>query len=181
MKRYFWIVILCIGGYGLYWTWNSMDLVENVKNKNDFETPIVIQNPIVNSYKNNFRNIHLTAKKAELFQKRGVTRLYIVDGKVFSPKQEGQFSRFTSKLGIWNQNKKTLMLQKDVVIVLQDGKIIQSNKLTYDDVSGIINSTNQVTVIDDFNTSKILGSSMLYDTKKDRLQITYPKMFLLIN
>lgn len=180
MKKYFWIIVLCIGGYGLYWTWNSMDLVENVAIETNFENPIVIQNPIINNFKNNFRNIQLTADKAELFQKRGITRLYVVKGKVFSAQKENQFSRFTAKLAFLDQKQKTLMLREDVVILLRDGKTIRSDNLTYNDNSGIISTNSQVTITD-INASKIVGSAMQYDTKKDRLQITYPKMSLLLN
>jgi len=180
MKKYFWFTIFCVVSYGLYWVWNSMDFVENIKIKHNFENPIVIQNPIINSFKKSFRNIHLIAKKAELFQKRNITNLYIVEGEVFSTKTEQPSSWFKAKMGILNQNKKTLVLKKDVMIELQDGKKIVSEELTYNELTGII-STNSDVTITDIDASKILGSAMQYDTNKDRLQISYPKMFLILN
>ena len=180
MKKYFWFTIFCVVSYGLYWVWNSMDFVENIKIKYNLENPIVIQNPIINSFKKNYRNIHLIAKKAELFQSQNISHLYIVEGEVFSTKKEQPTSWFKAKMGILNQNKKTLVLQNDVMIELQDGKKIVSKELTYNALTGII-STNSDVTITDIDTSIILGSAMEYDTNKDRLQISNPKMFLIIN
>ena len=180
MKIYFWFVIFWVVSYGLYWVWNSIDFVENIKIKHNFENPIVIQNPIINSFKKSYRNLHLIAKKAELFQKQNIINLYIVEGEVFSSEKELSSSWFKAKMGILNQNRKTLVLQKDVVIELQDGKKIVSEELTYNESTGIISTNSDITVTD-IDTSKILGSAMQYDTNKGRLQISYPKMFLIIN
>ena len=180
MKKYFWIIIFCVVSYGLHWTWNSMDFTENIKIKNKFENPIVIQNPIINSFKNNYRNIHIIAKKAELFQKQNITNLYIVEGEVFSAQEKIPSSWFRAEMGILNQNKRILVLQKDVMIELQDGKKIVSEELTYNESTGII-STDSAVIITDIDASKILGSALQYDMNKDRLQISDPKMSLIIN
>lgn len=179
MMKYLWFTVFCVASYGLYWIWNSIDFVENIKIRHKFENPIVIQNPIINSFKKNHRNIHLIAQKAELFQKQNITKLYFVEGEVFSAIKEQSPSWFKAKMGILNQNKKTLVLQKDVMIKRWDGKKIVSEELTYNKSTGII-STNLDVTITDIDASKILGSAMQYDTNKDRLQISYPKMSLII-
>lgn len=180
MKKVFWMVIFFVVAYGLYWIWNSLDLAENKAIVNPFENPIVIVNPVISGFDKSNKNIKIVAKKAEIYQKQSITRLFEIEGEVFSQKEVGQSLRFKAKIGTLNQTNKTLILQKNVTIKLHDGKIISSDELTYNNLTGIV-STDTSVVVTDISGSKVRGSAMMYNIREVILQIKYPRMSLIID
>ncbi len=179
MRYIKWGILSIIVFIVAYFIWQSDD-VENIDTivSND-EAPIVLLNPELLDYELNKIKWQISAAEAYIYEKKNVTQLKKINGRILSEDPRKKPTLITAESGVLRTNLKTISVKGNVHVSFDNGQKVSTEELIIDQRKETI--YNQVDVIVESKQDTITASSMNYDIKKGRLFLVKPRIMFIIN
>ena len=162
-----------------YFLWETNFDNEGHLNNLENEQPLVFDEPKLFEYKNNKLRWWFKANKALSYDKKKLTQIHNISGKLFFGKKNDHPALIKADFGNFNQKTKIIKLWGNIKIKMDDIYQISTEEIIFDQENEKFYNQKQINV--SFNKNSLTASSFNYDFKKKHLYLNDIEMTIKIN
>lgn len=179
MKYLKWGILVVIVFIALYFVWPSYDIQDIDQTSTEDEQPMILLGPELFDYELNKIKWRISAAKAYIYEKRNITHLSGINGRIFSDDPEKKPTLIFAESGTIKADSHTLIVKGNVRINFNDGQEVFTEELIIDQGKAKIYNRVDVLVVSHQDTMK--ASSMSYDIKSGQLVLVRPRIEFILN